>query len=74
MAASVSRDRLVKIWDTETLKCLKTLEGHDDTVTAVSFSPDNENTLITSCEDSTIKIWNIKSKKCVSTFSVAKNE
>jgi WD40 repeat protein len=38
--ASASEDRTVKVWDTETLKLLCSLEGHTEAVRGVAFSPD----------------------------------
>lgn len=37
--ASASADKMVKVWDTETLKVLCTLEGHRGEVVSVAFDP-----------------------------------
>lgn len=35
------------------------LEGHDDTVTGLAMSPDN-NRLLSNSMDSTLRIWNVR--------------
>jgi len=42
--------------DVSKLKCLKTLEGHIETVWFVAFSPDGTK-IISGSYDGTIKIW-----------------
>jgi WD40 repeat protein len=37
-----SHDRTVKLWDAQTLKLMRTLEGHRDVVWCVAFSPDSK--------------------------------
>lgn len=52
--ASGGRDSLVKVWDAETGKALRTLRGHGGRVTSVIWSPDGKR--IISC-GSTVKVW-----------------
>ena len=40
--ASGSIDTTVRLWDAQTGACVRTLEGHGDTVLSVSFSPDGK--------------------------------
>jgi len=47
---------------TPTGKMVLTLEGHTDTVTAVSFSPDRK-LLVSGSKDRTIKLWEMPSGK-----------
>lgn len=42
--ASGSEDTTVKLWDTKTGNCIKTLYGHDEPVTLVKFSPNGSQT------------------------------
>jgi WD40 repeat protein len=54
--ASASRDRTIKIWNTATLVCLKSLEGHRGDVNSVVFTPDGK-LLISASDDMTIRVW-----------------
>ena len=38
MLASASWDNTIKLWDVEKKTEIKTLRGHDDTVTSVAFN------------------------------------
>jgi WD40 repeat protein len=65
--ASASRDHTVKIWATETGKCLQTLEGHGDWVWSVVFSHDSRQ-LASASNDHTVKIWATETGKCLQTL------
>jgi WD40 repeat protein len=43
------------------------LEGHDNWVTSVSFSPDGK-TLVSGSYDNTIKLWNVETGKEIRTL------
>ena len=58
MIASSSSDKTIKIWKKDGI-LLKTLDGHTDTVTDISFSP-IEKYIASSSHDMNIKIWNIE--------------
>jgi WD40 repeat protein len=57
--ASGGLDRLVRIWDIETGRLLRSLRGHTDDIRAILFTADGQ-TLITGSEDRTIRFWNPK--------------
>jgi WD40 repeat protein len=57
--ASGGVDRLVRIWDIETGRLLRSLRGHTADIRAVLFTPDGL-TLATGSEDRTIRLWNPK--------------
>lgn len=65
--ATVSADKLIKIWDLTTWKPVATLEGHTGFILAVAYSP-NGDRLATGGDDEVIKVWDIKSKKQLLTF------
>ena len=62
LIASGSRDSYIKLWDSESLREIRTLKGHTDPVLSVSFSPDNRY-LASASIDNTIRIWNISTGK-----------
>ncbi|HKW86318.1 MAG TPA: WD40 repeat domain-containing protein [Nitrospiraceae bacterium] len=57
--ASGGVDRLVRIWDIETGRLLRSLRGHTRDIRAALFSLDGQ-ALITGSEDRTIRLWNPK--------------
>jgi len=50
-----SRDKTVKIWDVRSGKCLRTLEGHENTIWSMALTLDGK--VITGSSDHTIRIW-----------------
>lgn len=60
-----SYDGKVSVWDLETGKLLRQLEGHRNTVSALKF--DNLK-LITASRDETVRVWNYRTGDCVCTF------
>jgi WD40 repeat protein len=56
--ASGSADKTIKLWNLETGKQIRTLNGHSEGVMSVSFSPDGK-TLAPGSWDKTIKLWNL---------------
>ena len=57
--ASGGVDRLVRMWDIETGRLLRSLSGHTSDIRAIVFTPDGQ-TLATGSEDRTIRLWNPK--------------
>jgi WD40 repeat protein len=54
--ALTARGRGLKVWDLDTLRLLKELEGHDDAITAVAISADGKLGLSAS-HDGTARVW-----------------
>lgn len=55
---------MIKIWKFDNpLKCIKTFTGHEHSVSAIQFSPDN-NLLYSASRDKTIKVWEVSSGFC----------
>ncbi|ETO12517.1 WD repeat-containing protein [Reticulomyxa filosa] len=53
-------NNIIRIWDVESGKELKQLEGDSDVVNDVKYFPDGQ--IILSCSsDKTIRLWNVKS-------------
>ncbi|GAM19507.1 hypothetical protein SAMD00019534_026820 [Acytostelium subglobosum LB1] len=61
--ASSSKDSTVKIWDTESNKCLMTLSGHTMSVTCIKWS--GEGLIYTGSQDRTIRVYNANDGKLV---------
>src|SRR5205823_2876257 len=59
---SGSYDSTVRLWDNETGKELKRLEGHKGAVAAVAFSPD-EKRAVSGGYDQAIKLWGLETGK-----------
>ncbi|MFL5589781.1 MAG: NB-ARC domain-containing protein [Ktedonobacteraceae bacterium] len=54
--ASASWDRMVRLWDVESGRCLYTLEGHTERVHTLAWSPDGR-TVASTGFDATIWLW-----------------
>ena len=65
--ASGSDDKTIKLWNANTGECLRTLEGHTQTVHSVAFSPDGT-TLASGSWEKTIKLWNANTGECLRTL------
>jgi WD40 repeat protein len=55
--ASASNDKTVKLWKQDG-SLIANLTGHEDTVLAVSFSPDGQ-TIASASNDKTVKLWKL---------------
>lgn len=58
--ATCGNDNMVKIWDLETFKLKKVLEGHTNFVYSVKFSKRDSNTLLSCGEDRSLIVWDIE--------------
>jgi RNA polymerase sigma factor (sigma-70 family) len=55
-------DCTLRLWDTETGKLRRTLEGHTDRIWDVAFAPDGK-TFVTASSDRTVRIWDTQTGK-----------
>ena len=64
---SGSRDRTVRVWNSETGECVLTLEGHTDFVNSVSFNHDGTK-IVSGSSDKTVRVWNSEIGECLLTL------
>ncbi|KAJ1551077.1 protein with putative role during mitosis, partial [Cladochytrium tenue] len=68
LIASCSADLSIKIWDAQAdFTCIKTLQGHDHSVSSVAFVFPGDH-LISASRDKTIKVWEIATGYCIKTL------
>ncbi|KFY56272.1 hypothetical protein V496_06717 [Pseudogymnoascus sp. VKM F-4515 (FW-2607)] len=68
LLASCSSDLTIKLWDpADAYKNIRTLSGHDHTVSAVRFMPSG-NLLVSASRDTTLRMWDVTTGYCVKTI------
>ncbi len=70
---SGSADNTLKLWNTESGTCERTLEGHTNSVTAVCGSSDGRLAFSTS-RDRTVRCWEIATGRCLQTLASTESE
>ena len=74
LIVSCSSDGLIRVWDTATGQCLRTLVHEDNAgVTNVCFVP-NGKYLLAWTLDSSIRLWNYVEGRCMKTYQGHRNE
>ena len=69
MVLSGSRDETVRLWDLRTGKCVRTMEGHSESVTSVDM--DSHCRTAVSCSwEKTVKLWDLGSGQCTETYEM----
>ncbi|QSL66845.1 hypothetical protein MERGE_001232 [Pneumocystis wakefieldiae] len=69
---SCSSDLTIKLWDCKNeYKNIKTLYGHDHSISSIKFLPPNGDRIVSVSRDKNIKIWEISTGFCVKTISNA---
>ncbi|PCH37737.1 dynein regulator [Wolfiporia cocos MD-104 SS10] len=64
--ATGSRDKTIKIWETQSGQLLRTLAGHDNWVRALVFHPTGK-FLLSASDDYTIRVWELTTGRCMKT-------
>jgi small GTP-binding protein len=62
-ALSGAGDGTVRLWDVETGRCLRVLEGHSDEVLSLAWSSDLRRALSGS-RDTTVRLWDVDTGRC----------
>lgn len=68
LMATCSLDSSIKIWDAETFDNIRTLTGHDHTVSSAVFSSLKPSLLYSVSRDRTTKTWDLCTGLCIRTF------
>ena len=53
---------LCRVWDMDTLECVRVLEGHNEAVLALAVGP---SFLVSGSYDTTVRFWALDSLRCV---------
>ena len=64
---SASGDRTVRIWNIDTLQCVRALEGHSASVLRACFLPSGDQ-VMSSAADGLIKLWDLGTGEAVATL------
>ena len=62
MTGHLIRAWLQQVWDSESLQCLRTLEGHEDNVRVLAVG---DRYLFSGSWDKTIRVWDTRSLSCL---------
>jgi platelet-activating factor acetylhydrolase IB subunit alpha len=69
LLASCSSDLTIKLWDpANEYKNIRTLPGHDHSISALRFIPSSANLLVSASRDQTLKIWDVITGFCLKTL------
>ena len=67
-AVSASWDHTLKVWDLETGRALRPLEGHSAPVVGVAVTPDGKRA-VSASGDKTLKVWDLETGEVLATFT-----
>ena len=66
-ACAGTSDHTIRVWSTNTWKCLKVLGGHSAGITSLNFHSDGKY-MLTGSMDRTVQVWDTNTWKCVQTL------
>ena len=59
-----SDDKTLRLWDVETERCLRVLEGHTEAVSCVAWSADQRRA-ISGSDDKMLRLWDVETGRCL---------
>ena len=59
---SCARD--IRLWDAETGACLRSFQGHSDTIRSVAWSHDHRH-ILSASHDGSVRIWEAETGRCI---------
>ncbi|KDQ61138.1 hypothetical protein JAAARDRAFT_32141 [Jaapia argillacea MUCL 33604] len=62
--ATGSRDKTIKLWDSQSGQLLRNLAGHDNWIRAIVFHPTGK-FLLSASDDKTIRVWELSTGRCM---------
>lgn len=68
IALSGEQGGLIRVWNMETGKCLRTMRSHSGAVTCLAISGDGRH-ILSGSDDKTLKLWETVSGQCIQTYS-----
>lgn len=66
--ATCSADLTIKIWNSSTYQQVRTLTGHDHTVSSIAFSKIQPTRLYSVSRDKSTKVWDMTNGSCIKSF------
>jgi WD40 repeat protein len=64
MALSCSEDGTIRLWEVQSGKCLRVMEGHEGGILCIAWSYDGVHA-ISGSNDKTIRLWEVHTGKCL---------
>jgi WD40 repeat protein len=62
LVASAGADNAILLWESATGKVIHRMTGHEDKITALRFTPDDQMVISASC-DKTVRFWTVSTGK-----------
>ncbi|CAO1623246.1 unnamed protein product [Sympodiomycopsis kandeliae] len=72
---TTSGDRTAKLWSIKEFSCVKTYEGHSNSILRGHFLSGSRGTqLVTSGADGLVKIWSVRDEECMTTLEASEED